>query len=284
MDDFDALAAQSEQGGDEEPNVEQPKGGKGKGKGRGGGKASGKGRAKNDNCFVCPEKKLRNSKFCKDHNRAYENMKYQAQRAKEMQAFTQIMGDPGKAKVAIDDFLRENPEGSCRKRLVDWASFKREHGVRESDEAFKELLKGPYDREGEGPLTKLWLPKLKERMRDRSHYSDASMVEGSKQIKDVDRKEREDLMQVCQSSVGGHDSSFIRSAGTQQALAIEAAPVKEEEAEEEKPDKKAKKVANVADERPKKYGKLKKDRGDLFLHILFHCREHIFPLLDYAFR
>ena len=301
MDDFDALDAGSEAAADESANVPEStrdKGRGGRGRGKGGGKSTGKSKVKNDSCYICPEKKLRNSKFCKDHNRAYENMKYQVQRDKEMPAFNQVMGDPGKAKVAIEDFLRDNPEGSSRKRLVEWASFKREQGVRvaftvgegevlldiddyfveraqprgktrqESDEAFKELMKGPYEREGEGPLTKLWLPKLKERMRDRTHYSDASMVEGSKQIKDVDRKEKEDLMLVCQSSVGGHDSTFIRSASSHGAVAIEAPVVKEEDQEEDsKAEKKQKKSSNVADERPKKYGKLKKERIYIFFTI-----------------
>ena len=125
MDDFDALDAGSEAAADESANVPEStrdKGRGGRGRGKGGGKSTGKSKVKNDSCYICPEKKLRNSKFCKDHNRAYENMKYQVQRDKEMPAFNQVMGDPGKAKVAIEDFLRDNPEGSSRKRLVGWAS------------------------------------------------------------------------------------------------------------------------------------------------------------------
>ena len=297
MEDLDELDAQTADGGENEAETVKPSG-KGRGRGRAAAAAKGRGAAKekNVNCFVCSEKKLRNSKFCKTHNRAYENMKYQARNAKppETTAFNQVMSDPGKAKIAIDQFIIDNPEGTTRKRLVDWASWKREHGVRiaftvregeqlldiddyfversqprgktrqGSDEAFKELLKGPYDREGEGPLTKLWLPKLKERMKDRTHFAEASVVEGSKQLKDVDQKEKNDLMQVCQSSVGGHDSSFIRGAAAPKAIADSSVAQKvkteeEDEPEAEKPGKRAKKVASVADEGPKKYGKLKKD-------------------------
>lgn len=117
---------------------------------------------------------MRNSKFCKSHHRAAENMKYQAQNAKppELTSYNQVMNDPSKAKIAIEDFMRDNPEGSGRKRLIDWAAWKRDHGVRlsytvregeelldiddyyvmrslprgksraESDAAFKELLQG----------------------------------------------------------------------------------------------------------------------------------------------
>lgn len=128
-------------------------------------------------------------------------------------------------------------------------------------------MKGPYDREGEDPMTKLWLPKLKERMRDRTHYADAAVVEGSKQIKDVDKKEREDLMQVCQNAVGGHDSSFIRSNSGLPSLANEASASQkpkvelDEDPDSKEKDKKRKSSATVADERPKKYGKLEKEIG-----------------------
>ena len=137
-------------------------------------------------------------------------------------------------------------------------------------------MKGPYDREGEGPLTKLWLPKLKERMRDRTHFAEASVVEGSKQIKDVDKKEKDELMQVCQTSVGGHDSSFIRGVSSNTPAIADVAPVKaktEEEEIDEKPGKKSKKGASVADERPKKYGKLRKDMGEiiqLWIFFIYH--------------
>ena len=299
MEDFDALETEEAK---PEEDLQASAGRKGRGRGRGPtAKASSK--QKNTDCFICSEKKLRNSKFCRVHHRAYENMQYQAKTVKppETASFNQVMSDPGKAKIAIDQFITDNPEGTSRKRLVDWASWKREHGVRiaftvregeqlldiddyfversqprgksrqESDEAFKELMKGPYDREGDGPMTKLWLPKLKERMRDRTHYADASVVEGSKQIKDVDKKERDDLMDVCRSSVGGHDSSFIRGAAgpASSSSIMDTSQVKVEQDDEngQPPGKKGKtRSSNVADERPKKYGKLKKD---CFFSIIF---------------
>eukprot|EP00913_Durusdinium_trenchii_P025515 g23949.t1 len=210
MDDFSELEAVDAAAAEKSGGAEQAEpAAKAKAKGRGKGTAGGQGgKQKNDSCFLpaCEEKKLKNSKFCRQHHRPYEALKYQAAGAKppETKSFMQIMSDPSRAQAAIEDFIRENPEGTSRKKLVDWVAWKRDHGVRiaytvregevllgiddyflerskpkgmsraDSDAEFKELLKGHYDREGEGALTKLWLPKFKERMRDRSHYIDAS--------------------------------------------------------------------------------------------------------------
>ena len=86
-------------------------------------------------CFAskcCRPKKL-NSKFCADHHRCAENMSYQA-KAKtppEMNSLLEVLNDPGKAQIALDDFCRDNPHNG-RKKLIDWLSFKRKHGVRVS--------------------------------------------------------------------------------------------------------------------------------------------------------
>ena len=76
LDDIDAL---------ETPLAELPSSGVGsgcKGKGRGRGKAAD---PKDDStverkglCFICDARKLTNSKFCREHHRHYEAMKYQA--------------------------------------------------------------------------------------------------------------------------------------------------------------------------------------------------------------
>lgn len=299
MDDFSELEAVDAAAAEKSGGAEQAEpAAKAKAKGRGKGTAGGQGgKQKNDSCFLpaCEEKKLKNSKFCRQHHRPYEALKYQAAGAKppETKSFMQIMSDPSRAQAAIEDFIRENPEGTSRKKLVDWVAWKRDHGVRiaytvregevllgiddyflerskpkgmsraDSDAEFKELLKGHYDREGEGALTKLWLPKFKERMRDRSHYIDASVSENSKQLKDADRKERDDLLQVCKTSVGGHnDSSFVRSASSHNAPALldDLQNVKAEP-EDPEPSNKKPKRGNIADEAPKKYGKLKKEQS-----------------------
>ena len=72
-----------------------------------------------DECFCkdCTAKKLRNSKFCRVRHRPYENMKYQATRDDELHAFNEVMMNPGKATVAIKNFMRDNPAGTTRKRF-----------------------------------------------------------------------------------------------------------------------------------------------------------------------
>lgn len=89
---------------------------------------------KNKKCFHCrcTEPKVTNGKFCKRHHRFAEGMKYQASAKKEPATFNDVMSDPSKAAVALDDWERENPEGSTRKKLICWATFKKKHGVRTS--------------------------------------------------------------------------------------------------------------------------------------------------------
>ncbi|OLP96399.1 hypothetical protein AK812_SmicGene21385 [Symbiodinium microadriaticum] len=252
--------------------------------------------AKKDECFCtdCTAKKLRNSKFCRVHHRPYENMKYQATRDDELLAFNEVMMNPGKATVAIKNFMRDNPAGATRKRFIDWAMFKREHGVRlsytiregeilldiddfwvqkgkpkgwtrdQSDGFFRDMAQsGRYEREGEGVDLKLWVTKNKERMRDRTHYSDCAFVEGSKQLKDVDRSEKDEMLSITKSSVSDFNANYLRSvAGTGGFTSQELeAKAKADEAANEKvePLPKKTKVANVSDEAPRVYGKVKKE-------------------------
>ena len=249
-----------------------------------------------DECFCtdCTAKKLQNSKFCRVHHRPYENMKYQATRDDELRAFNEVMMNPGKATVAIKNFMRDNPAGATRKRFIDWAMFKREHGVRlsytiregeilldiddfwvqkgkpkgwtrdQSDGFFRDMAQsGRYEREGEGVDLKLWVTKNKERMRDRTHYSDCAFVEGSKQLKDVDRSEKDEMLSITKSSVSDFNANYLRSvAGTGGFTSQELeAKAKADEAANEKvePLPKKTKVANVSDEAPRVYGKVKKE-------------------------
>ena len=70
-----------------------------------------------NNCFVCPLKKKAKSKFCVDHHKPYENMKNQAIAAKELDTFNQLMDDPEKARVAISDFMNDNPTGRFQNKI-----------------------------------------------------------------------------------------------------------------------------------------------------------------------
>ena len=217
----------------------------------------------------------------------------------ELPAFNQVMSDPPKAKSAIEEFERENPVGSGRKKLIDWVQWKRTHGVvhsykmregetlmgiddfyalrsfprgktREaSDAEFQQLAKQNYDREGEGASLQLWLPDCKTRMRDVTHYSKSEVEESSKQMKDVGKKEKDELMDACVTSNLDHGSMFLRQV-TGQTSKSQVKTVKKEVKEEPEPDDEAETTArgskggkrgrvNLADEAPKQYGKLQKE-------------------------
>ena len=186
----------------------------------------------------------------------------------ELPAFNQVMSDPSKAKSAIEEFERENPVGSGRKKLIDWVQWKRTHGVvhsykmregetlmgiddfyalrsfprgktREaSDAEFQQLAKQNYDREGEGASLQLWLPDCKTRMRDVTHYSKSEVEESSKQMKDVGKKEKDELMDACVTSNLDHGSMFLRQV-TGQTSKSQVKTVKKEVKEEPEPDDEA---------------------------------------------
>ena len=206
----------------------------------------------------------------------------------ETSAFNQVMSDAGKARIAIEEFLRENPAGASRKKIIDWAAFKRATGVQnkytvrqgevemdiddyfaerakprgktrqESDKEFEELAKsGKYDREGEGAFLKLWLPRLRERMRDVVHYSDAHVEESGKQLKNFEKADKDDLLNVCLKSNASHTSAFMRQVvGGSQSNQTEEEEEKEPAAAAEALPKKQR-FSSVSDQAPKQYGKLK---------------------------
>ena len=99
-------------------------------------------------------------------------------------------------------------------------------------------------------------------MRDRTHFSQSEVVEGSRVLKNPDKQDKDDLLNVCQSSASDFGSKFMRSvAGQQRALRPE--PLVEDVPEAGKASGKGggkkQRFANVADEAPKQYGKLQKD-------------------------
>ena len=282
-------------------------------------------------CYICLEKKARNAKFCRAHQRAADAMKYQAEKAGELKIYQAVMDDPGKARVEIEQFLRDNPEGRGRKRLIDFSVWKRQHGSRlaytfregeqlldihdyfverakprgksrsESDAEFANLLKSGYEREGAGANVKLWLPKVAERYRDVTRYMDANFEESSKNMKPLERGERDELMQLTSHSLGDHsNSAFLRGhlLGGGPAGSATTLPLLDESdlshtgsAEGRRsrdsadqgaggadsrladPDatkgssNKRRRVSSVSDEAPKQYGKLKKEFQGVVKHI-----------------
>ena len=83
-------------------------------------------------CFVgqCSNKVKANSKWCIPHTRDANAMIDQAKKAGKLSELQQVLGDPHKASLALSDFAAENCDGAFRKKLIDWVSFTRRHGVR----------------------------------------------------------------------------------------------------------------------------------------------------------
>jgi hypothetical protein len=79
----------------------------------------------------------------------------------------------------------------------------------ESDAEFRAHSRGTCDREGEGASLALWLPKLKERMRDLTHYIDSAVVDRSRQMKDPSTAEREHFRCAVISAAGSLDQAFL---------------------------------------------------------------------------
>ena len=159
---------------------------------------------KEKKCFACPVKRMGNSKFCKRHHRPAENIHYQAQRDGQLDAYNHAFSDEGKALVALEDFIRENPEAGSRKKLIDWAQFVRRHGIKlsvtlrendalwdiddyyheyakkrdwdraRSDLKFKEAAQ-KLETEGTGANLKVWFPLAKTRMKDKTQYVDTAV-------------------------------------------------------------------------------------------------------------
>lgn len=207
----------------EEAETKDQGSGRGKGRGRGGGRGRGASTNKAKTCFAqgCPEKVRAHSKFCQAHHKDVEAMKYQAKvkDPKAVKVLEDVLGDPAKTAMALDDFSKENPGGRFRKKLIDWTSFTQKFGKRaevrlrgteelmdvsdfvawqrtrgkseeESMQLWKEHLESDLEREGEGATVKLWIVRNKQRYKDTVHYKDEGMEEGSKPIKDISDADR----------------------------------------------------------------------------------------------
>ena len=72
-------------------------------------------------CFICPNKKKANSRFCLVHNPPAEAIKSQAVAKNELQAYESVMYSKEKAALAIGQFMMDNPPGKFRKKLIDFA-------------------------------------------------------------------------------------------------------------------------------------------------------------------
>ena len=224
-----------------------------KSKARGSPKAGKRGKKNtkgSNNCFVCPLKKKPKSKFCSDHHKPYENMKNQALAAKELDTFQQLMDDPEKARVAISDFMNDNPPGRFQKKLVDWAKLRKKHGVairfktRESQEQIdisdyvsrwlkkhvvdhipteedKQRARAAWDNdckvkenveEGVGGEKLLWVALPKKREREEEKYFDMGLEQESKKHFNVDATDKAELLGWIGSAASHQAASWTSNA------------------------------------------------------------------------
>eukprot|EP00435_Cladocopium_sp_Y103_P068230 s676_g31.t1 len=249
QDDFEAMDIENVEDDGAAP-MDESQDGQGKGAGRGNGagrRGRGRGRgkaaakksaAKPDSskvCFVaqCERKVRSHSKFCQQHSKDVEAIRYQAKSRKDnevMNAVELALGDPTKAKLCLEEFAQNNPEGRFRRKLIDWSAFMQTHGKRaevrdrakeelmdvtdfvswkmgrglsEQDamDAWKHLLETDAEREGEGAETKVWVEKNKERFKDTVRYKDNQLQEGSRQMKDMPDTDRPGQLLTCCNKV-----------------------------------------------------------------------------------
>ena len=257
--------------------------------------AKAKAKSKNTKCFICPEKKLANSKFCRRHHRSAENIRYQAANSvpPQTEACEEILGDEAKCRVAIDEFEKENCGGRFRKKLIEWGRWKRKFGVRKSFKIkegeqqmditefikYKESTRGwdnpkcmaewkkildasdIADREGEGANLLLWIPVRKKRTRETEHYIDGAYEEGSKILKDPTKEDAEHLQEFSlRCAPGFHHKHFGNVNGAAGSEEVPP-PMTKEEKDQEKNDAKRLKV-DLTEVRPKLFQKYSKNLAD----------------------
>lgn len=119
---------------------DQPGRGRGRAQGRGG---RGRSRPGKDPCLCCSEPRVSNSRFCTVHKRSSDNLRWQSENSGDPEAealFKQKFAEDDVARQMTIDFTRENPPDQKykRKKLMDWAAFKQQHGVKT---AHKEKIK-----------------------------------------------------------------------------------------------------------------------------------------------
>ena len=213
------------------------------------GKAKAKAKAESSKlskkCFAatCFENNKNNSRWCAWHHKHAEALDYQAKSKgpAEQEAVRKVLQDSGKAGLALEDFEAQNAGGRFRKRLIDWGAWCQRYGVRrsiterEDDELmdlddyweyrkknnkdipfdtvkaeWQDMLDSNHEGEGEGAARLLWISKNRTRMRGRTRYIDGAYEEGSKHMKKLSDKDKEDLKDFASSSASSFNNNFLR--------------------------------------------------------------------------
>ena len=198
-------------------------------------------------CFICPEKKKPNSRFCVVHGPPADGLLYQAKRDGEEALVNEVLYDEAKATVAITDWIRDNGDRK-RKEIVDWTQFGRKYGQRAEntmrrgqtqmdqvdyvyyhcrrnfldplDKASQALGKkefkaqcdrhpGDVEYSTDG-VPSLWVMDQKQRFKDRTLFLEGGITQGGKQVKNMKRAEIENLQKYVHNSYGDFDHKFLR--------------------------------------------------------------------------
>jgi hypothetical protein len=137
----------------------------------------------------------------------------------------------------IDDFCIYMEDKKRKTRLWSEAEFKR-------------LLTTDIDREGEGPLVKIWFEKNPTRKKRTERFVQNELDEGYKTMKDPSKEDRQTLTDFALSSAASHSDRFFHGN--------ELTPVKEAAEEVETEGLKSKKVVDVCDAATKAFEKFSK--------------------------
>eukprot|EP00972_Heterocapsa_arctica_P113283 16436264-Heterocapsa_arctica.AAC.1 len=97
--------------------------------------SKGEARITKGECICCELPRVQNTKFCKDHKKSSEAMRYQASSSKDpdiQESCDALFKDEALLIEAVQKFTIENPPTAKykRKSLIDWTQYSRKSGVK----------------------------------------------------------------------------------------------------------------------------------------------------------
>lgn len=221
---------------------------------KGSAKAKGKAKPAKDKlpCLCCDDPRAKGKRFCNAHNRNFDAMRYQAEHADDdddetengttLKEFVSKMSNDAVAREEILAYSRDSPPDRryARKTIIDWAAFRRRHGVRiavvdqdrdkpfteasflircttklgltnsEAKEWWTEFEENPNifrDNGGFKGAQQLYIPVGRMRMRVKERYVDNAAEEGC----NPDKKPKDCHREVLKHHVLAQSSGFANS-------------------------------------------------------------------------
>ena len=199
-------------------------------------------------CFArgCESECQKSKRWCGEHNKAYDNLYYQAKKAGETETLEKTMKDADLAKKAFDHFFEQNPgDGKWRRKcLVNWSQWKRQfiHSqvkrVRDGCKPFefgqwlircqtvmgwsKESARAEWekhskdsslkkDTKGLDGCDRIWIPVIEETHKDKDRIRSSIYQEGGVQEKNLGEEDREILLKHVKRNTHAedHDEFFV---------------------------------------------------------------------------